>query len=218
MLDHVGVGHGAENGNIPSTCHPDAHQQDLVPRKKGWWCDPPGVFREWNAIVVDHWPCIDNCKTDYLLIVTANGFRVQIENNLDEWVTGEHVSVAFSQSTYEQKYLAHLKRLKDFDERTKESNIVPRIRRHLLKMARYVTMNLKCTKWSESSYLIHFTGSMQKSMMQMPKLNPQSFRKTISRQPRRNGRISFSLTVRTKLERRPCNPVLGFRFTGCGCL
>jgi hypothetical protein len=32
--------------------------------------------------------------------------------------------------------------LKDFDERTKGSNIVPRIRKHLLKMARYVTRNL----------------------------------------------------------------------------
>ena len=76
-----------------------------------------------------------------------NAFRVQIENNLDEWVTGEHVSVAFSQSTYEQKYLTHLKRLKDFDERTKDSNIVPRIRKHLLKMARYViSANLKCNR------------------------------------------------------------------------
>ena len=63
----------------------------------------------------------------------------QIENNLDEWVTGEHISVAFSQTAYEQKYLAHIKRLKDFDERTKEANILPRIRKHLLKMARYVT-------------------------------------------------------------------------------
>ena len=69
----------------------------------------------------------------------ANGFRMQIENNLDEWVTGEHVSVAFSQNAYEQKYLVHVKRLKDFDERTKDSNIVSRIRKHLLKMARYVS-------------------------------------------------------------------------------
>ena len=63
----------------------------------------------------------------------------QIENNLDEWVTGEHISVAFSQTAYEQKYLAHIKRLNDFDKRTKEANIVPWIRKHLLKMARYVT-------------------------------------------------------------------------------
>ena len=76
---------------------------------------------------------------------TAHGLRVQIENNLDEWITGEHVPVPFSQNTYEQKYLAHVKRLKDFDARTKEANIVPRIRRHLLKMARYVRYHLtKC--------------------------------------------------------------------------
>ena len=70
----------------------------------------------------------------------ANIFRVQVENNLDEWVTGEHISVTFSQMAYEQKYLTHLKHLRDFDERTKDSNIVPQIRKHLLKMARYVAV------------------------------------------------------------------------------
>ena len=30
----------------------------------------------------------------------ANVFRVQIENNLDEWVTGEHISIAFSQTAW----------------------------------------------------------------------------------------------------------------------
>lgn len=68
----------------------------------------------------------------------AHGFQLQIENNLDKWVTGKHVSVAFSQNTYEQKYLTHVKCLKDFDERTKDSNIIPQLRKHLLKMARYV--------------------------------------------------------------------------------
>lgn len=78
----------------------------------------------------------------FSFLFIAHGFRVQIENNLDEWVTGEHVSVAFSQNAYEQKYLAHVKRLKDFDEKTKESNIIPRIRKHLLKMARYMATRL----------------------------------------------------------------------------
>ena len=72
----------------------------------------------------------------FTFLITAKEFRVQIENNLDEWVTGEHVSVAFSQVAYEQKYLSHLKRLEDFNEKTKESDIIPRIRKHLLKMAR----------------------------------------------------------------------------------
>ena len=70
----------------------------------------------------------------------ANVFQVQIENNLNEWVTGKHISIAFLQTTYEQKYLMHLKHLRDFDKRMKDSNIVPRIRKHLLKMARYVAV------------------------------------------------------------------------------
>jgi hypothetical protein len=69
-------------------------------------------------------------------LLSAKGFFIQIENNLDEWVTGEHVAVPFSQTAYEEKYIMHVKRLNDFDEKTKESNIIPRIRKHLLKMAR----------------------------------------------------------------------------------
>ena len=72
----------------------------------------------------------------FFFVIAAHVICVQIENNLDEWVTGEHVSVPFTQAAYEQKYDAHLKRLKDFEERTKDSDIMPRIRKHLLKMAR----------------------------------------------------------------------------------
>jgi hypothetical protein len=39
--------------------------------------------------------------------------------------------------------------LRDFDEKTKDSNIVPRIRKHLLKMARYVSI----TKCKGSRYM-----------------------------------------------------------------
>ena len=91
-------------------------------------------------------------------------FCVQIENNLDEWVTGEHVTVAFSQNAYEQKYLAHVKRLKDFEEKTKESNFIPWLRKHLLKMARYVIIK---REWLFGShYLFYFTvtGSTPKLM------------------------------------------------------
>jgi hypothetical protein len=107
--------------------------------------------------------------------------------------------VAFSQTAYEQKYLAHLKRLKDFDEKTKDSNIVPRIRKHLLKMGRYVTF--KCKRML---YLISFTGSMPRLTTQVPSLSLQIFRKTISRRPRRNGKIWSSRRV--KIE---CRFVLG---------
>ena len=47
-----------------------------------------------------------------------------------------HNLVAFSQNAYQPKYLANLKCLTDFDEKTKEANIVPRLRKHMLKMAR----------------------------------------------------------------------------------
>ena len=72
----------------------------------------------------------------FTFFITAKEFRVQIENNLDKWVTGEHVSVAFSQTAYEQKYVSHLKHLEDFNEKTKELDIIPQIRKHLLKMER----------------------------------------------------------------------------------
>ena len=58
-----------------------------------------------------------------------------LPNNINKHSITDN-SVAFSQNAYQQKYLAHIKRLKDFDERTKESGIVPRLRKHLLKMAR----------------------------------------------------------------------------------
>ena len=32
---------GAENWDIPSTSPPNAHQQDVVPRKEGRWGDTP---------------------------------------------------------------------------------------------------------------------------------------------------------------------------------
>ena len=119
----------------------------------------------------------------------AHGFRVQIENNLDEWVTGEHVSVPFSQNAHENKYTTHLKHLKDFDARTKDANIVPRIRKHLLRMVRYVIMLMKCELLS---YLNYFTGSMLKLTTRVPHQSPQRFRRKTSRLPRRNGRPLFS--------------------------
>jgi len=62
----------------------------------------------------------------------------QIDNCLDEWQTGEHVDVQFSAAAYKNKFTAHLKRLEDFTEKTKDANIVSRLHKHLLKMAKYV--------------------------------------------------------------------------------
>jgi hypothetical protein len=62
----------------------------------------------------------------------------QIENNLDEWVTGEHIDVPFTATAYKSKYRIHLKHIMDFKEKTCEADIIPRILRHMLKTARYV--------------------------------------------------------------------------------
>jgi hypothetical protein len=62
--------------------------------------------------------------------------KLQIENNFDEWVTGEHVDVPFTSTTYKAKYQAHLKRITDFEKKTCEADIMPRLLRHMLKGAR----------------------------------------------------------------------------------
>ncbi|KDR74233.1 hypothetical protein GALMADRAFT_141307 [Galerina marginata CBS 339.88] len=71
-----------------------------------------------------------------LPMVTIALILTLVENNLDEWVTGEHADVPFTANAYKQKYLSHLKRLTEFDEKTREADIVPRLCTHLLKMAR----------------------------------------------------------------------------------
>jgi hypothetical protein len=53
-------------------------------------------------------------------------------------VTGEHVDVPFTAAAYKAKYHAHLKRLMDFEKKTREADIIPRLLRHMLKAARYV--------------------------------------------------------------------------------
>ena len=65
-----------------------------------------------------------------------------------------HTPVAFSQNAYQPKYLANLKRLMDFDEKTKEANIVPRLQKHMLKMARYVLFVSNFTQISSSMIFI----------------------------------------------------------------
>jgi hypothetical protein len=62
----------------------------------------------------------------------------QIENNFDEWVTGEHIDVPFTTTAYKAKYRTHLKRITDFEKKTHEANIIPRLFKHMLKSARFV--------------------------------------------------------------------------------
>ncbi|EDR03011.1 uncharacterized protein LACBIDRAFT_307860 [Laccaria bicolor S238N-H82] len=75
-------------------------------------------------------------ENEELSLVTLALVLTVIDNCLDEWQTGEHVDVQFSAATYKNKFIAHLKRLEDFAEKTKDANIVSRLRKHLLKMAK----------------------------------------------------------------------------------
>lgn len=57
---------------------------------------------------------------------------------MDEWQTGEHIDVPFTAVAYKARFNQHLKQLIEFDKKTKESDIVPRLLKHMLKMARQV--------------------------------------------------------------------------------
>lgn len=60
---------------------------------------------------------------------------LQVECCLDELQTGEHVDVPFSANVYQPRFVAILQMLLDFDKKTKDANIVPRLCKHLLKNA-----------------------------------------------------------------------------------
>ncbi|KIJ90071.1 hypothetical protein K443DRAFT_117147 [Laccaria amethystina LaAM-08-1] len=81
-------------------------------------------------------------ENEELSLVTLALVLTVIDNCLDEWQTGEHVDVQFSAAAYKNKFIAHLKRLEDFAEKTKDANIVSRLRKHLLKMAKYFSYRL----------------------------------------------------------------------------
>ena len=74
----VGVEHRAENRDISGTSHPDTHQQDLVLRKKGWRCDPPGVLQGQNALIDNYCPCLDHCKSSCLVSLHGFCYRLKI--------------------------------------------------------------------------------------------------------------------------------------------
>ncbi|KAJ3509505.1 hypothetical protein NMY22_g16265 [Coprinellus aureogranulatus] len=70
------------------------------------------------------------------LVYTAS-FYAKIECILDSWTTGkwnEHNS--FAAEVYRERYDRHLRMLKDFEKKTSEKKILPRIRAHLLSKAR----------------------------------------------------------------------------------
>ena len=60
----------------------------------------------------------------------------QTENCIDEWQTGEHVDVQFTATAYKHKFNAHLKQIIEFEKKTQESEIIPRLLKHILKLAK----------------------------------------------------------------------------------
>ncbi|GLB44043.1 hypothetical protein LshimejAT787_1502270 [Lyophyllum shimeji] len=68
-------------------------------------------------------------------LVTIALVATAVECCLDEWQSGEHVDVPFSAAQYQAKYNAHMTTLVNFEAKTKEANIIPRLRQHLLKKA-----------------------------------------------------------------------------------
>ena len=43
-------------------------------------------------------------------------------------------------TAYKAKFHAHLKRITEFDKKTREENIVPRLLKYVLKVARWVSI------------------------------------------------------------------------------
>ena len=46
------------------------------------------------------------------------------------------MDVVFTATAYKAKYVAHLRFIMDFEKKTHEADIIPRLLRHMLKVAR----------------------------------------------------------------------------------
>ncbi|KDR74200.1 hypothetical protein GALMADRAFT_141282 [Galerina marginata CBS 339.88] len=62
-----------------------------------------------------------------------------VENNLDEW---------------DWMFQAHLKRLDELDKKTQEADIIPRLCKHLLKMARHAKVTDTAVGLAEAGWLL----------------------------------------------------------------
>ena len=60
----------------------------------------------------------------------------QTENCIDEWQTGEHVDVQFMATAHKHKFNTHLKQIVEFKKKTQESEIIPHLLKHFLKLAK----------------------------------------------------------------------------------
>ncbi|EDQ99238.1 uncharacterized protein LACBIDRAFT_316846 [Laccaria bicolor S238N-H82] len=75
-------------------------------------------------------------EDDMLSKITMTLVITVVENCIDEWQTGKHNDVQFTATAYKHKFNAHLKQIIEFDKKTQKSDIVPRLLKHMLKMAR----------------------------------------------------------------------------------
>ena len=73
---------------------------------------------------------------------------------MDKWVTGEHVHVPFTTSAYKPKFIAHRKRIIEFEKKTLEADIIPRLQRHMLKQARYVIIPFNLPSFKLLTYIL----------------------------------------------------------------
>ena len=123
---------------IPPSHHSNDCQQDVFQAQNRWWHREPGVLRERGALF--GYPSTGpHCGMQSITVFSSSfSYSNQIDNCLNEWQTGEHVDVQFSAAAYKNKFIAHLKWLEDFAEKTKDVNIVSCLRKHLLKMAKYI--------------------------------------------------------------------------------
>ncbi|EDR04612.1 uncharacterized protein LACBIDRAFT_330425 [Laccaria bicolor S238N-H82] len=87
------------------------------------------------------------------------------ESCIDEWQTGEHVDVQFTATAYKHKFNAHLKQIIEFEKKTQESKIIPRLLKHILKLAKlghaFVTRDL--VKFHGSHLVLYNHNDMRDS-------------------------------------------------------
>ncbi|TEB21572.1 hypothetical protein FA13DRAFT_1642615 [Coprinellus micaceus] len=83
-----------------------------------------------------------------------------IEAILDNWVTGEWKDSDFSAEVYRPKFDRHLWMLKDFEVKTSEAKILPRLRTHLLTKARKHAKVEEPSRTASTSTTIDYAAAM----------------------------------------------------------
>jgi len=76
------------------------------------------------------------------IFVSSDLTSLQIECNIDEWITGIKTDVTFWADEYRSVYLDHVKSLTAFGEHTKKHDLLGRLQRKLHNYGRYVFTTL----------------------------------------------------------------------------